>query len=62
MQQIFATLEQFPGEDRVYLTISEASNSIGTVTLDMPGLSVNYCPHLHQQLVEMVGEDGIDSA
>ncbi len=62
LQQIFATLEQFPGEDRVYLTISEASNSIGTVTLDMPGLSVNYCPHLHQQLVEMVGEDGIDSA
>ncbi|MBT9148642.1 MAG: DNA polymerase III subunit alpha [Dehalococcoidia bacterium] len=59
LQQVFAILEQFPGEDKVYLAID---NSIGTVTLDLPTLGVSYCPQLHQQLAEIVGKEGVDSA
>ncbi len=59
LQQVFATLGQYPGEDRAYLAIA---NTIGTVTLDLPTLGVRYCPELQQQLAEIIGEDGLNIA
>ncbi|MCL0088167.1 hypothetical protein M1N86_02245, partial [Dehalococcoidia bacterium] len=59
LRQVLAILEQFPGEDKAYLAIA---NSIGTVTLDLPTLGVSYCPQLHQQLAEIVGEEALSIA
>jgi DNA polymerase-3 subunit alpha len=59
LKEVFATLEQFPGEDKAYLAIT---NGISTVTLDLPALGVRYCPELHRQLAEIVDEAGLSIA
>ncbi|MCL0034632.1 DNA polymerase III subunit alpha [Dehalococcoidia bacterium] len=59
LRQVFAILEQFPGEDKAYLAIA---NSIGTVTLDLPTRGVSYCGEFHQQLAEIVGEEALSIA
>jgi DNA polymerase-3 subunit alpha len=59
LKEVFATLEQFPGEDKAYLAIT---NGISTVTLDLPAPGVRYCPELHRQLAEIVDEAGLSIA
>jgi DNA polymerase-3 subunit alpha len=59
LRQVLTMLEQFPGEDKAYLAIA---NIIGTVRLDLPTLNVRYCPELHRQLVEIMGEGGLSIA
>ena len=56
LRQLFATLRQFPGEDEVYLAI--VSNE-GATKLEVPDLATGYCPQLHRQLVDLVGEQGL---
>ncbi|MBA7570487.1 DNA polymerase III subunit alpha [subsurface metagenome] len=50
------TLRDFPGEDEVNLQVV---NGKKIFKLKLPNMYTNYCPELHQQLVELVGEEGI---
>ncbi len=56
LSQVFQILKDFPGKDSVHLVITSGS---GTVTMDLPDYPVNYCPELHLQIAEQVGEDGL---
>jgi hypothetical protein len=49
-------LKDFPGQDEVNLrVISEGK----IIKLKLSNMYVDYCPELHQRLVEIVGKDGI---
>jgi DNA polymerase-3 subunit alpha len=53
LHRIVDILKSYPGQDRVSLSVIE----IGEVTnLDMPGITVDYCPELTGELSEIVGE------
>jgi DNA polymerase-3 subunit alpha len=54
LRQIVDTLKQFLGEDKVALAIL---GSEGVTKLEMPDLTTGYCPELHHQLVDIVGEE-----
>ena len=54
LKHLIDTLRQFAGEDTVYLAIT---SSEGLTKLDMPDLTTSYCPDLHRQLVDLVGEN-----
>ncbi|MFC2051213.1 DNA polymerase III subunit alpha [Chloroflexota bacterium] len=56
LHKVIATLKDFPGPDRVSLCVSSEGR---IVNLDFSNITVSYCPELHQQLVELVGEDGL---
>jgi DNA polymerase-3 subunit alpha len=56
LHQLLRIIGEYPGQDRVRLVI----DSGGDVTrLDLPPITTNYCPELHQQLLGMVGEWGL---
>ena len=50
------TLDEFPGQDEVKLSVA---NGEKVVSLRLYNTYTNYCPELHQRLVELVGEDGL---
>jgi DNA polymerase-3 subunit alpha len=53
LHRIVDILKSYPGQDRVSLSVID----IGEVTnLDMPGITVDYCPELAGELSEIVGE------
>jgi DNA polymerase III subunit alpha len=53
LHKIMDALNSYPGQDRVSLAVI----SDGEVTnLDMPNITVNYCPELARELSEIVGE------
>jgi hypothetical protein len=53
LHRIVDILKSYPGQDRVSLSVVD----IGEVTnLDMPGITVDYCPELAGELSEIVGE------
>jgi hypothetical protein len=54
LRRIVDTIKQFPGEDKVALAIL---GSEGVTKLEMPDLATGYCPELHHQLVDIVGEE-----
>lgn len=56
LREVFDVLKVFPGEDSVHLAIID---SAGVTKLDVPKLTTGYCPKLHQQLVHLVGEQGL---
>jgi DNA polymerase-3 subunit alpha len=56
LQKLIATLKDFPGRDEVNLWVT---NEERVVNLKLSNISTNYCPELHQRLVELVGEDGL---
>lgn len=56
MQQLFAALRDFHGSDTVRLTVA---NGHGIVHLDLPDLTINYCPILQKRLAGIVGDDGL---
>ncbi|MCD6452738.1 MAG: DNA polymerase III subunit alpha [Dehalococcoidales bacterium] len=56
LEKIVGILEEFPGEDEVNLQITSETR---VSTLRLANRSVNYCPQLSQQLIELVGEDGV---
>jgi len=56
LQKLINTLRQFPGENEVRLCVT---NEGKVINLKLSNISTNYCPELHQRLVELVGEDGL---
>ncbi len=54
LQKVNDTLKEFPGQEEVILRI-EIEGEINSLKLS----KTNYCPELHQRLVELVGEDGL---
>jgi len=56
LQRLIDTLKDFPGQDEVSLRVT---NGEKVINLRLSNMYTNYCPELHQRLVELVGEDGI---
>ena len=56
LHKIIDTLRDFPGQDEVSLAVD---NEQKVFRLKLPHVRVNYCPELHQRLIELVGEDGV---
>jgi DNA polymerase-3 subunit alpha len=53
LRRIVDILKSYPGQDTVSLTVV----SDGEITnLDMPNITINYCPELAAELSEIVGE------
>jgi DNA polymerase-3 subunit alpha len=53
LHKIVDILKSYPGQDRVSLTVL----SDGEITnLEMPNITINYCPELARELSEIVGE------
>ncbi len=56
LHRIVDILKSYPGQDRVSLTVV----GDGEITnLDMPAVTINYCPELAGQLSEIVGEGNL---
>lgn len=56
LHRVIYTIKEFPGRDEVSLRII---NDGKTVNLKLPHIYAGYCPELHEQLVGLVGEDGL---
>ena len=56
LHKLIDTLRDFPGQDEVSLCVT---NEEKVVNLKLSNIYTNYCPELHQRLVELVGEDGL---
>jgi len=56
LHKLIDTLKEFPGQDRVNLCVA---NEERVINLKLSNITTNYCPELHQRLVELVGEDGL---
>lgn len=56
LHRILDILRRYPGKDEVHLAIA---TSEGLVNLQMPNITTSYCSELHQQLMELTGEDGL---
>lgn len=56
LHKLIDTLKKFPGQDAVSLRVI---NGEKIINLKLSAMPTGYCPELHQQLVELVGEDGI---
>jgi DNA polymerase-3 subunit alpha len=53
LHKIMDILKSYPGQDRVSLAVV----GDGEITnLEMPNITVNYCPELARELSEIVGE------
>ena len=55
LNKLINILKDFPGQDEVSLRVT---NKDKIFNLKLPN-TTNYCPELHQRLVELVGEDGL---
>jgi len=53
LYELIAVLRDFPGQDEVKLSVG---NGEKVTNLRLSNISTNYCPELHQRLVELVGE------
>jgi len=56
LHKLVETLRDFPGQDAVNLCVV---NGEKIVNLKLSNIYTNYCPELHQRLVELVGEEGL---
>ena len=56
LHKLIDTFKDFPGQDEVSLRVT---NEEKVINLKLSNIATNYCPELHQQLVELVGEDGL---
>jgi len=56
LHKLTDTLKDFPGQDEVSLRVT---NEERIINLKLSSMRTDYCPELHQRLVELVGEDGI---
>ena len=57
LRAVVRLLKNYPGEGPVGLRIKTNGK---TVIGELPGVSVEYCPELHHELVAMVGEGGVE--
>ncbi|MBM3156861.1 MAG: DNA polymerase III subunit alpha [Chloroflexi bacterium] len=56
LRRIVDILKQFPGTDEVYLAIVSGEE---ITKLTLPDSATSYCPELHRQLAELVGEQDL---
>ncbi len=56
LQRILDALRSYPGENKVFLSIARGGSR---VNVEMPNISTGYCRELHDQLVELVSEEGL---
>jgi DNA polymerase-3 subunit alpha len=56
LHKLIDTLKGFPGRDEVKLSVT---NEERVFNLKLSNILINYCPQLHQRLVELVGEEGL---
>ena len=56
LNKLFDILRRFPGEDEVNLCVI---NGEKIINLKLSNIYTNYCPKLHQRLVEFMGEEGL---
>ena len=56
LHRVVDTLKDFPGQDEVNLCVV---NGERVVNLKLSNIYTNYCPELHQRLIELVGEEGL---
>jgi DNA polymerase-3 subunit alpha len=56
LHKLIDTLRGFPGGDEVKLCVT---NEERVFNLKLSNILINYCPELHQRLVELVGEEGL---
>ncbi|NQT31768.1 MAG: DNA polymerase III subunit alpha, partial [Deltaproteobacteria bacterium] len=56
LNKLFDILRRFPGEDEVNLCVI---NGEKIINLKLSNIYTNYCPELHQRLVEFMGEEGL---
>ena len=56
LHKLIDTLRGFPGQDEVSLCVT---NEERVFNLKLSNIYTNYCPELHQRLVELVGEEGL---
>jgi DNA polymerase-3 subunit alpha len=54
LHKLIDTLKEFPGQDEVNLCVI---NEEKVINLKLSNIYTNYCPELHQRLVELVGEE-----
>jgi len=54
LHHILDILQLYPGEDEVRFSIATFE---GLVNIEMPHITISYCPELHQRLRELTGED-----
>ena len=54
LHQLIAILQGFPGHDEVKLSIA---NDDKVFSLRLANISTDYCPELHQRLVDLLGAD-----
>ncbi|MFC1913730.1 DNA polymerase III subunit alpha [Chloroflexota bacterium] len=52
LHQLIATLQDFPGRDKVKLSIA---NDDKVTNLNFASISTDYCPELHRRLVDLLG-------
>jgi DNA polymerase-3 subunit alpha len=57
LNKIMAALKTYTGRDEVQLNIL---NSGDAIPLKLPNIYTGYCPELRQQLVGLIGEDGLN--
>ena len=56
LHKLIDILRGFPGQDEVNLCVT---NEEKIINLKLSNIYTNYCPELHQRLVELVGEEGL---
>ena len=56
LHKMIDTLRDFPGQDEVSLCVTDEEK---VINLKLSNIYTNYCPELHQRLVELVGEEGL---
>jgi len=56
LNRLYQTLREFPGEDEVSLRINIEER---VVNLKLSNITIDYCPELYQQLVELVGAEAL---
>ncbi|MFQ5827440.1 MAG: OB-fold nucleic acid binding domain-containing protein, partial [Dehalococcoidia bacterium] len=54
-RQVVDVLRGYPGQEVVELVMTTEG---GVVRMDLPHVSVGFCPELHEKLVGLLGEDG----
>ncbi|GAH98878.1 unnamed protein product [marine sediment metagenome] len=56
LRKVISILHNYPGQDRVSLAIIVEDE---TTNLDMPEITVNYCPELASELSSILGEGNL---
>jgi DNA polymerase-3 subunit alpha len=56
LRKVMDILKNYPGQDKVSLTIASEDEMIN---LEMPKISINYCPELAGELSDILGESNL---